>query len=88
MRKPNIRSAMADLVFAVVALVVGIVGLSFAYWVLTFAAAAAVWAWTRWGALNAMALRPRLTNSALALIMIGVVLAIAYWIGLALGGHT
>jgi hypothetical protein len=56
--------------------------------VLTFAAAAVIWAWTRWGALNAMALRPRLTNSALALIMIGVVLAIAYWIGLALGGHT
>ena len=88
MRKPNIRSAAADLAFAAVALVVGIVGLPLPYWVATFAASAAVWAWTRREALDAMALRPRLINSAIALIMIGVVLAIAYWIGLAIGGHT
>jgi hypothetical protein len=87
-RRPNIRSAAADFVFAAVALVVGIAGLPFSYLVLTFAGAAAVWAWTRQSALNAMALRTRLINSALALILIAVVLAIAYWIGLAIGGHT
>ena len=79
---------MADLAFAVVALVVGIAGLALPYLALTFAASATVWAWTRREALDAMPLRPRLINSALALIMIGVVLAIAYGIGLALGGHT
>jgi hypothetical protein len=88
MRKPNIRSAAADFVFAAVALVVGLAGLPLPYLALTFAASAAVWAWTRRETLDAMALRTRLVNSALALIMIGVVLAIAYWIGLALGGHT
>jgi len=88
MRRPNIRSAAADLVFAAVALGVGIAGLPFSTLVLVFAAATAVWAWTRRTALAAMDLRMRLINSALALIMIGVVLGLAYWIGLTFGGHT
>ena len=28
------------------------------------------------------------TNGAIALVMIGAVLAIAYWLGLVMGGHT
>jgi hypothetical protein len=35
-----------------------------------------------------MALSTRLTNTALALLMIGAVLGVAYWLGLALGGHN
>jgi hypothetical protein len=88
MRKPNIRSAAADLVFAAVAFVLGLAGVSIAYAALTFFGAAAVWAWTRREALARMDWRMRATNSALALGMLAVVLGLLYWIGLTFGGHN
>jgi hypothetical protein len=75
-------------VFAAVALIVGIAGLPVSTLVLVFATAVAVWAWTRRASLGAMNMRMRLVNSALALIMFGVVLGLAHFIGLVLGGHT
>lgn len=88
MRKPNIASASSDLAFALIALVIGWLGGAPLYAGLAIFAAVAVWGWTRRTALAAMPLQRRAANSAIAIGMIVVVLAIAYWIGLALGGHT
>jgi hypothetical protein len=88
MRRPNIASAGADLVFALLALVVGLAGAPLLYAALVFAGAVAVWAWTRRAALARMAWSQRVTNGALALAMLAVVLGLAYWMGLMLGGHT
>jgi len=87
-RKPNFAAAGADFGFAVLALVLGWLGAPLAGFALCLLAAMAVWAWLRWAALRQMALSLRLTNTALALLMIGAVLGGAYWLGLALGGHT
>jgi hypothetical protein len=35
-----------------------------------------------------MPMSQRATNGAIALVMIGAVLAISYWLGLVMGGHT
>jgi hypothetical protein len=88
MRKPNIRSAAADLVFAAVAFVLGLAGAPLVYAALAFLGAVLVWAWTRREALARMDWRMRATNSALALGMLAVVLGVLYWIGLTFGGHT
>lgn len=88
MRRPNIASAGADLAFAALALIAGWLGATLAQAALIFLAAAAVWAWTRRRVLAGMPLAQRATNSALALIMIAVVLSLAYWLGLMLGGHA
>ena len=87
MRRPNIASAGADLAFAALALIGGWLGATLAQAALIFLAAAVVWAWTRWRVLAGLALAQRATNSALALAMIAVVLSLAYWMGLVLGGH-
>lgn len=88
MRKPSIRSAAADLGFAAVAFVLGLLGQPLVYAALAFLGAALLWAWTRREALARMDLRMRATNSALALGMLAVVLGVLYWIGLTFGGHT
>jgi hypothetical protein len=87
-RKPNLAAAGADFGFAVLALVLGWIGTPLAGFALCLLAAMAAWASLRWPALSAMALSTRLTNTALALLMIGAVLGVAYWLGLALGGHN
>ena len=87
-RRPNIGSAGSDLGFALLALVSGWVGLAPVFPALVFAAAVASWAWTRRRPLKAMPLNRRLVQSAIAIAMIAVVVAIAYWIGLGIGGHT
>ena len=87
-RKPNMAAAGADFGFAVLALVLGWLGAPLAGFALCFLTAIATWAALRWTALTQMTLALRLTNTALALLMIGAVLGGAYWLGLALGGHT
>lgn len=87
-RKPNFVAALADFGFAVVALVLGWFGAPAAAIVLCVAAAMSAWAVLRWASLRQMPITLRLSNTALALIMIGAVLGGAYWLGLALGGHT
>lgn len=87
-RRPNIGSAASDLGFALLALISGWVGLAPIFPVMVFAASVASWGWTRRRPLMAMPLRSRLTQSAIAIAMIAVVLALAYWIGLGIGGHT
>jgi hypothetical protein len=88
MRRPNIASAGADLAFALLALVAGWLDAPPTLAALVFLSAAVVWGWTRRGALGRMAWPQRATNGALALAMLAVVLGLAYWIGLMLGGHT
>lgn len=88
MRRPNIASAGADLAFAVLSLVAGVLGAPAPYAALVFGASVLVWAWTRRRALARMNWRQRVTNGALALAMLAVVLGLAYWIGRMLGGHT
>lgn len=88
MRRPNIASAGADLAFALLALIAGLAGAPLLYAALVFAGAVIVWAWTRRAALARMAWPQRVTNGALALAMLAVVLGLAYWMGLMLGGHT
>jgi len=88
MRKPNIRSAAADLAFASAAFVLGLAGAPLAYAALAFLGALLAWGWTRREALARMDWRMRATNGALALGMLAVVLALLYWIGLTFGGHT
>lgn len=88
MRRPNIASAGTDLVFALLALVIGLAGGPPRYAALVFAVSAIVWAWTRRTALGRMQWTQRATNGALALGMLAVVLGLAYWMGLMLGGHT
>lgn len=87
-KRPNIGSAGSDLAFALLALIAGWAGLSPVFAVMVFACAIASWGWTRRRPLMAMPLSTRLTQGAIALAMIAVVLALAYWIGLGLGGHT
>lgn len=87
-RKPNMAAAGADFGFAVLALALGWLGAPLAGFALCLVAAIVAWAALRWAALNQMTLALRLTNTALALLMIGAVLGGAYWLGLALGGRT
>jgi hypothetical protein len=56
--------------------------------ILIYVAGVLAWWWTRRGALAQMPLRPRLTQSAIALIMLAVAMSIFYWFGLVMGGHT
>jgi len=86
-RRPNIRSAITDLAFAALAFVAGVLDASLVYAALIALGAAASWAWTRRAPLAAMPLMRRATNTVLALVMIGAVLGVLYWIGLATGGH-
>jgi len=86
-QKPNLRSAALDFGFVAVALIVGWVGAPLAAAALVYLAAVLGWWWTRRRALDAMPLRPRLTQSAMALLMLAVVLGLFYWIGRAAGGH-
>lgn len=87
MRRPNIRSALTDLAFAALALAAGLFNVPLAYAAFIALAAVASWAWTRRAPLSAMPFAQRATNAALALFMIGAVLGVLYWIGLATGGH-
>jgi len=87
MRRPNIRSALADLAFAALAFIAGVVDAPLAYVALIVLGSAISWAWSRRVPLGAMPLAQRATNAALALVMIGAVLSVLYWIGLATGGH-
>ena len=87
-RRPNIGSAGSDLAFSLLALISGWAGLAPLFPVLVFAAAVASWGWTRRRPLMAMPLRRQLMQGAIAIAMIAVVLALAYWIGLGIGGHT
>jgi hypothetical protein len=87
-RRPDIASAGSDLAFAALALIAGLAGAALAYAALIFAGSVAVWAWTRRRQLAQMNLRHRVTNSAMALMMMGAVLGLLYWIGLMFGGHT
>lgn len=86
-RRPNIRSALTDLAFAALAFIAGLVNTTLAYAALIGLGAVISWAWTRRAPLAAMPLSKRATNVALALVMIGAVLGVLYWIGLATGGH-
>ena len=88
MRKPNIASAGWDLAFAVLALIAGLLGATIPYALGVFAAAVIAWAWMRRNALAALPATQRFVQGSIAVVMIAVVLAIAYWIGLMLGGHT
>jgi hypothetical protein len=88
MRRPNIGSAGSDLGFALLALIAGWIGLSPIFATMIFVGAVAAWGWTRRRPLAALPLRARLTQGAIAVAMIAVVLAVAYWIGLGLGEHT
>jgi hypothetical protein len=87
-RRPNIGSAASDLAFALLALIAGWAGLSVLFPALVLVCALASWGWTRRRPLMAMPLKSRLTQGAIAIAMIAVVLALAYWIGLGLGGHA
>jgi len=86
-RRPNIRSAITDLAFAALAFIAGVVNAPMTYAALILLGAVISWAWTRRAPLAAMPLTRRATNTALALVMIGAVLGVLYWIGLATGGH-
>jgi hypothetical protein len=88
MRKPNISSAATDFGFLAIALVAGLAGAGWPVAALLYLAAVATWWWTRRGALARLDLRARLTQSAIALLMLAVVMGIFYWIGLMLGGHS
>lgn len=88
MRKPNIRSAAIDFGFLAVILIAGLAGAPWPVAMLVFVAAVAAWWWTRRAALAQMALRVRLTQSAIALLMLAAVMALFYWIGLIFGGHN
>jgi hypothetical protein len=87
-RRPNIRSAAVDFGFLAVVLIAGLAGASWPVASLVFVAAALAWWWTRRNALAQMALRVRLTQSAMALLMLAAVMALFFWIGLIFGGHT
>jgi hypothetical protein len=87
-RKPNIRSAAIDFGFLAVIFVAGLAGVAWSIAVLLYAVASLAWWWTRRAALDQMPLRVRLTQSAIALLMLAAVMGIFYWIGLAIGGHT
>ncbi|MEQ1490755.1 MAG: hypothetical protein ABL879_19855 [Devosia sp.] len=87
-RRPNIGSAGSDLAFALLALIAGWVGLASIFPILVFACAVASWGWTRRRPLAQLPLRFRFTQASISVAMIAVVTGVAYWIGLAIGGHT
>jgi len=87
-RRPNTGSAGSDLAFALLALIAGWVGLAPIFPILVFACAVASWAWTRRRPLAQLKLRSKLTQGSISVAMIAVVTGVAYWIGLAIGGHT
>ena len=87
-RRPNIGSAASDLAFALLALIAGWVGLSLVFPTLVLVCALVSWGWTRRQPLAALPLKRRLIQGAISVTMIAVVVALAYWIGLGLGGHT
>lgn len=86
--RPNLVGAGADLGFALAAFVAGLLGAALCVVVIIFAGAVGAWAWTRQRALKAMAPQQRFTQGAIAVAMIAAVLALAYWVGLRLGGHS
>lgn len=86
-RRPNIGSAGTDLAFLVLALAAGLFGLPVLYAVVVFVGAVAAWGWTRRRPLMALPLSKRLTQGALAITMIAVVIGLAYWIGLLITGR-
>ncbi|MGE0596718.1 MAG: hypothetical protein AB7P07_10135 [Hyphomonadaceae bacterium] len=88
MRRPSIASAGVDLAGLAVAFAAGLFGGGVWVAAAVLAAALALWGWTRRRALAAMPLNRRMANGAIAIIMIGVVLALFYWIGLLVGGHA
>jgi hypothetical protein len=85
-RRPNLAAAGADFAFAALAFASGWLGASLGYAALVFLGAAGAWAWTRREALRAMAPAQLLTNAALALAIMALVLGGAYWLGLLLRG--
>lgn len=87
-RRINVASAGADLAFALLALVAGLFGAPPMYAAMVIAGSVAAWGWTRRAPLAAMEPARRLTQGAIAVAMIAVVLGLAYWIGLIFGGHT
>jgi hypothetical protein len=87
-RKPNFAAAGADFAFAALALVAGWLAAPLFYLAMVMVGAIASWAWMRRTALGRMPASQRVTNGAIALVMIGAVLAISYWLGLVMGGHT
>ncbi len=87
MRRPNIRSALTDVVFVVLAFIAGIMNAPLVYAAGIALASMIAWAWTRRTALASMPFVRRATNTALALAMIGAVMIVFYGIGRAIGGH-
>lgn len=87
-KRPNIASAGADLAFAALALVAGLAGAAPLYAAAVFVGSVIVWGWTRRHALGRMAMQQRLTQGAIALVMLAAVIGVMYWIGLTFGGHT
>lgn len=87
MRKPNIRSALTDVVFVALAFIAGVANAPWQYAVGIALASMVAWAWTRRAALASMPFMRLATNTALALAMIGAVVSVFYWIGRAIGGH-
>ncbi len=86
-RRPNIANAGADLAFAVLAFVAGIMGAPAWGAALVAFAAALVWYWTRRAALVRMDANRRAASVAVALVMLAIVLGGAYWAGLAIRGN-
>lgn len=86
MRRPNIAAASADLGFAVVAFIVGVVGAGWWAAALVAVLAAAVWAWLRRASLARMAGAQLATNVVVALGLLAVVLGGAYWLGTVVRG--
>jgi hypothetical protein len=75
-----------DLAFAGLAFASGLLGVSLSYALLVFLGAGAAWGWTRRDVLARMDPMCRLSNAALALGLMAIVLGAAYWIGLTLRG--
>ena len=85
-RRPNPTAALMDLAFAGLGFASGLLGAPVTYALLVFLGAAAAWGWTRRDVLARMEPMHRLSNAALALGLLAVVLGGAYWIGLTLRG--
>lgn len=88
MRQPNLTAAGADFAFAALALIAGWLGAPPLYWAMLFVGAVAAWAWSRRAPLAALPANKRLSQGAIAVVMIAAALAASYWVGLILGGHT